>query len=165
MSEELIEMKTDIALIKADIKKIEGFFAKVEDSIGMMQDLATTQAVQAEIIKNAVDKLEDLDTIVEEHRKDENARTKAVHQRLEEYRRSAREDHQRLSDENAKNRIERHNEILSEVRKMNESLNKKLTKQDERIQSLEKWKYYMMGMGAVVVFLLAKVADFSNFFG
>ena len=70
MQDELQEMKTDIALIKSDIKQINKFFSKVENSIDMMADLSTQVAVQQEIIKNTVDKLEDLDNIVEEHRKE-----------------------------------------------------------------------------------------------
>ena len=108
MQEELVEMKTDIALIKSDIKNIQKFFSKVESSIDMMSELSKSVAVQHEVIKNTVDKLEDLDNIVQEHRKEEAARTKAMHQRLEEYRKSAYDDHQRLSSDNKANRDKRH---------------------------------------------------------
>lgn len=165
MQDELQEMKTDIALIKADIKQINKFFTKVEDSIELMSELSTSVAVQQEIIKNTVDKLEDLDNIVEEHRKEENARTKAIHQRLEEYRKSAYDDHLRLSEENKKNRDQRHAEMMAELRKNNEEMMKRMNAQDHRIRSLENWKYYLAGMGAVVMFLLAKVVNLGGFFG
>lgn len=164
MQDELQEMKTDIALIKADIKQINKFFSKVESSIDMMSDLSTQVAVQQEIIKNTVDKLEDLDNIVEEHRKEETARTKAIHQRLEDYRKSAYDDHLRLSEENKKSRDVRHAEMMAEIRSNNEVIMRKMDEQNKRIRSLENWKYYLAGMGAVVMFLLAKVVNLGGFF-
>lgn len=162
---ELQEMKTDIALIKKDVANIQKFFAKVDASIDMMSELSTQVAVQQEIIKNTVDKLEDLDNIVEEHRKEESVRTKLIYQRLEEYRKSAYDDHLRLSSDNKKNRDVRHAEIMSEIRSNNESMMKRMDEQNKRIRSLENWKYYLAGMGAVVMFLLAKVVNLGGFFG
>ena len=164
MQDELQEMKTDIALIKADIKQINKFFSKVESSIDMMSDLSTQVAVQQEIIKNTVDKLEDLDNIVQEHRKADEDRTKSMHQRLEGYRKSAYEDHLRLSEENKKSRDVRHAEMMAEIRSNNEVIMRKMDEQNKRIRSLENWKYYLAGMGAVVMFLLAKVVNLGGFF-
>lgn len=165
MQDELQEMKTDIALIKADIKQINKFFAKVEGSIDMMSEISTQVAVQQEIIKNTVDKLEDLDNIVEEHRKEEAARTEAIQQRLEEYRKSAYDDHLRLSEENKANRNKRHAEMMAEIRSNNDVMMRRMDEQNKRIRSLENWKYYLAGMGAVVIFLLAKVVNLGGFFG
>jgi len=165
MQDELQEMKTDIALIKADIKQINKFFAKVEGSIDMMSDISTQVAVQQEIIKNTVDKLEDLDNIVEEHRKEESARTKVIYERLEEYRKSAFDDHLRLSEENKRSREERHKEMMVEIKSNNQVMMKRMDDQNRRIRSLENWKYYLAGMGAVVMFLLAKVVNLGGFFG
>lgn len=165
MQDELQEMKTDIALIKADIKQINKFFAKVEGSIDMMSEISTQVAVQHEIIKNTVDKLEDLDNIVEEHRKEEAARTEAIQQRLEEYRKSAYDDHLRLSEENKANRNKRHAEMMAEIRSNNDVMMRRMDEQNKRIRSLENWKYYLAGMGAVVIFLLAKVVNLGGFFG
>ena len=165
MQDELQEMKTDIALIKADIKQINKFFAKVEGSIDMMSEISTQVAVQQEIIKNTVDKLEDLDNIVEEHRKEETARTTDLYQRLEEYRKSAYDDHLRLSEENKANRDKRHAEMMTEIRSNNDVMMRRMDEQNKRIRSLENWKYYLAGMGAVVIFLLAKVVNLGGFFG
>lgn len=162
--EELQEMKTDIALIKADIKQLNRFFTKVESSIDMMSELSKITAVQQEALKNTVDKVEDLDVMLAEHRKEESARTKAIHQRLEEYRKSSYNDHDRLAKENQVSREKRHAEIMEEIKDINTKMLKRLESQDKRIQGLENWRYYMMGMGAVLLFLLAKVADLGGFF-
>lgn len=164
MQEELVEMKTDIALIKSDIKNIQKFFSKVESSIDMMSELSKSVAVQHEVIKNTVDKLEDLDNIVQEHRKEEAARTKAMHQRLEEYRKSAYDDHQRLSSENKTARDKRHEEMMAEIRDVNSAMMGRMDEQSKRIRSLENWKWYMAGMGAVIMFLLVKIVNLGAFF-
>lgn len=164
MQEELAEMKTDIALIKSDIKNIQKFFSKVESSIDMMSELSKSVAVQHEVIKNTVDKLEDLDNIVQEHRKEEAARTKAMHQRLEEYRKSAYDDHQKLSSDNKVARDKRHEEMMAEIRDVNSAMMGRMDEQSKRIRSLENWKWYMAGMGAVIMFLLVKIVNLGAFF-
>lgn len=164
MQEELAEMKTDIALIKSDIKNIQKFFSKVESSIDMMSELSKSVAVQHEVIKNTVDKLEDLDNMVQEHRKEEASRTKAMHQRLEEYRKSAYDDHQRLSSDNKANRDKRHEEMMAEIRDVNSTMMGRMDEQSKRIRSLENWKWYMAGMGAVIMFLLVKIVNLGAFF-
>lgn len=165
MNEEEQKMQTDIALIKADIKQINKFFTKVESSLEMMSDLSTTVAVQHEVVKNTVDKLEDLDNMVTEHRIEDQLRAERIMAQLEEYRKSARNDHQRLADHSAEKRIERHKEIMDEIRVMNDKMMVRIVKQDEKIQTLVNWRYYMMGIGAVLLFLLAKAVDITSFFG
>lgn len=164
-AEELAEMKTDIALIKADIKQINKFFEKVEGAVDMMSELSTNVAVQHTIIQNTVDKLEDVDRMVQEHRKEDYERTKAMHKRLEDYRKSSYDDHQRLASDNQKARDNKHAEIMKEIKASNSAMMGKLNEQAVRINSLENWKYYMLGMGAVIMFLLVKVIDVSALFG
>ena len=90
-------------------------------------------------------------------------RTKVLGQRLEQYRTSSRGDHERLANDNSEERIRRHKEIMNEIREMNEQLSGKLTKQGERISKLENWKYYTMGIAAILVFVITKF-DFASYF-
>lgn len=165
MSEELAEMKTDIALIKADVKNIQRFFGKVETSIDMMSEISKNVAVQDEITKNAIDRLEDLEAYVKEHRTEDLERSRAMMERLESYRKMAHDDHQRLADHTASKRVEHNKQIIDELRSMKELMEKKLDAQDDKIQKLENWKYYLAGMGAVIIFLLAKAVDLPALFG
>jgi len=153
----LDDVKTDIALIKSDIKQIQKFFTKVENSLDMMGELSKNVAVQQEIIKNTVDKLEDLDTMIQQHRVEDLERAAVMSDRLEQYRVSSKEDHQRLSDQNALNRKERNQEIMDALSKLNGSLDKRIAEQEKRLTSLENWKYYMMGIGAVVLFIAMRI--------
>jgi DNA repair exonuclease SbcCD ATPase subunit len=151
MAEELSELKTDIALIKKDVKQIERFFAKFDAALEAMSDVSKKVAVHGEILKNTAEKLSDLEERIEQHRAEDVKRTDIMSNRLEEYRKSAREDHQRLSDQNAINRKERNEEIMKELHKMNGSLDKRLNELEQRAGVLENWKWYMMGLGVAVV--------------
>lgn len=164
MKKEEKNWETDIRLIQSDIKQINKFFARVEDSLEMMSELSTQVAVQGETAKNTVDKLEDVDRMVQEHRKEDYERTKALHQRLEEYRKSSYQDHDRLAKETKQGREAKHREIMAEIKRSNDMMMTKMNEQSVRIASLENWKYYMMGMGAVIMFIVVKILDVSAFF-
>lgn len=157
MPNEEQNLKTDVALIKKDIKQIERFFSKFDAALESMSEVSQKVAVQGEILKNTVDKLEDLDDRMDSHRQEDIERTNIISERLEAYRSSSREDHARLAETSAQNRIERNKEIMNELHKMNGSLDKRLTMLDDRIKMLEQWKWYIMGLGAVIVFVLANI--------
>lgn len=151
------DLKTDVALIKADIKQINKFFGRVEKSLEMMTDLSQTIAVQGEALKYCQEKLDDMDVRIDSHKADDIARNAVMTDRLEQYRISSKEDHQRLSDANALNRAERNKEIMDALSKLNGQLDQRIKDQEDRLKSLEMWKYYMMGIGAVVLFIATKI--------
>lgn len=157
MQEELAEMKTDIALIKADVKNIQKFFGKVESSFDMMVKLSEKTAVQDEILKNTVDNLEDLDKMVQEHRKEDQERSQRMMDRLEEYRSSAYGDHQRLADHTAAKREAHNKMIIDEIRGMKDMMQAKFDEQDEKISELQRWKYYAMGAIGLAMFVVVEM--------
>lgn len=157
MQEELVEMKTDIALIKADVKNIQKFFTKVESSLDMLTDLSQKVAVQEEVVKNTVDKLEDLDKIVQDHRLEDQQRSQRMMDRLEEYRSTAYNDHQRLADHTAAKREAHNRMIIDELREMRKMMEDKFDEQDEQIQDLQRWKYYAMGAIGLAMFAVVEM--------
>ena len=116
------------------------------------------------IIKLANEQIEDIEERIDEHRIEDIKRAENISTRLEEYRRSSKEDHQRLSDANAANRKERNEEIMKELHKMNGSLDRRLNELEQRASVLENWKWYMMGLGVAVV-LVASQIQWSSLFG
>lgn len=157
MQEELAEMKTDIALIKADVKNIQKFFTKVESSLDMLTDLSQKVAVQEEVVKNTVDKLEDLDKMVQDHRLEDQQRSQRMMDRLEEYRSGAYNDHQRLADHTATKREAHNRMIIDELRGMRKMMEDKFDEQDEKIQDLQRWKYYAMGAIGLAMFAVVEM--------
>jgi DNA repair exonuclease SbcCD ATPase subunit len=152
-----INLKTDVALIQKDLKQIERFFTKFDTALQSMSDIAQKVAVQGEILKNTAEKLEDLEAKINEHKQEDVARAQQLGERLEETRRSAYADHERLAKDSALNRKERNEEIMTQLSKMNGSLDVRLEKLDDRIKTLEHWKWYIMGLGAVVIAIAANI--------
>ena len=96
---------TDIALIKKDIANMNKFFGRVETTIDMMGELTKDVAVRNEILEHTREKLVDVEKMCDDHRRTDLLALSVMSDRLEEYRRSAREDHQRLADHNADKRV------------------------------------------------------------
>lgn len=157
-------LETDIALIKSDIKVINKYFEKVDSSLDMMSELQKTVAAQSVTLKYQGEKLEDVEQVCSSYKKEEQVRLNVLSDRLEEYRRMAREDHQRLSEASNEKRNSSNKEILDRLDQMERTLHERITQQTKRINALENWRYYMMGVGAVLIFLVAKL-NWPQLFG
>lgn len=164
IDQNLSGVKTDVALIKKDIKQIEKFFSKYEYIIEKSADRDKRVAVQHEILNSVAEKIQNLDEKIEQTKFDAAKDLAIVHDRLEQYRKSSREDHQRLSDNNANSRKERNAEIMEALSKLNGNLDKRISEMEGRVTSLDRWKWYMMGMGAILIFIITKL-DIPKIFG
>ena len=156
--------ETDIRLIQSDIKQINKFFTKVDNSIQMMSELSKNVAVQSEVLEFTKIKLDDVEKLCEETKRTDELRMGVLSDRLEEYRRSSKEDHQRLADHNASKRSDSNKEIMDKLDSMERALHQRINEQQKKINNLENWRYYMMGVGAVVVLLLARI-NWPELFG
>jgi DNA repair exonuclease SbcCD ATPase subunit len=150
-------LKTDVALIKKDIKQIERFFDKFDTALEAMTEIAQKVAVQGEILKNTADKLEDLEARANEIKEEDIKRAEVIHRRLEDHRKSSKEDHQLLANETKLDRKQRNDEIMLQLGKMNGALEVRLTRIDDRIKILEQWRWYIMGIGVAVLLVAAEI--------
>ena len=149
--------ETDIRLIQSDIKQIQKFFNKVEASMDVMIDLSKNVAVQSEVIAFTKEKLEEIERTVDETRRTADLRLQVLSDRLEEYRRSSRGDHEKLAQHNAEKRATSNKEILEKLEIMERGLHSRINDQNKKVNALENWKYYMMGIGGVIVLLVARI--------
>jgi hypothetical protein len=164
MVEQKSTLDTDIALIKSDIKQINKFFSKVETSLDILTELQREVAVQRETLKFQGDKLEDVEDICTSYKKEEALRLTVLSDRLEEYRRMSREDHNKLTERNNAIRESSNKEILDRIDQMERGLHERITQQTKRINALENWRYYIMGVGAVLLILIARI-NWPDLFG
>jgi len=164
LSKEEQNWETDIRLIQSDIKQINRFFGKVEKSIDQMAELSKNVAVQSEVLDFTKQKLEDVEKLCEDTKRTDELRMTVLSDRLEEYRRSAREDHQRLAEHNAEKRTATNKEILDRLDAMEQGIHSRINEQNKKINTLENWRYYLMGMGGVVLLLIARI-NWPNLFG
>ena len=132
--------ETDIRLIQSDIKQINRFFGKVEKSIDQMAELSKNVAVQSEVLDFTKQKLEDVEKLCEDTKRTDELRMTVLSDRLEEYRRSAREDHQRLAEHNAEKRTATNKEILDRLDAMEQGIHSRINEQNKKIITLENWQ-------------------------
>ena len=128
-----------------------------------MAELSKNVAVQSEILDFTKEKLEDVETLCEETKRTDELRMNVLSDRLEEYRRSAREDHQKLAEHNAQKRSNSNKEIIDRLDAIEHSLHMRINEQHKKINVLENWRYYIMGMGGVVLLLVARI-NWPNLF-
>tara|TARA_E500000178_G_scaffold355122_1_gene426577 strand:- start:2581 stop:3084 length:504 start_codon:yes stop_codon:yes gene_type:complete len=164
LSKDISGVITDVALIKKDIKQIETFFAKYEYIIEKSGDRDKSIAVQHEILNNVAEKIENLDIKIEQNKYETAKDLAIVHDRLEQYRSSSREDHQRLSEYSMASRKDRNAEIMEALSKLNGNLDKRISDMEARVNTLNQWKWYVAGIGAVLVFIATKI-DFTTIIG
>lgn len=155
------DLKTDIALIKKDVKQIERFFDKVDSVMTEMSDVSKSLAVQQQILEHFSSKMEEMEEKIEEHKAEDIKRTEVLHKRLEEYRKSAHDDHKRLADENAENRRVRNKEIMEELGKLNgnlearmDDLKRSTEDQENRLRKIENLKWWLIGAAAGLTFVI-----------
>ena len=132
-------LETDIALIKRDISQIEKVFKKVDDAISQMSEILRDLAVQENVLENNEKRLEILEKKLILHTEEEKTMREEFRQEIKE-----------IKQGNDEALEKRHLEIVTRITAMHEDLNSKLDKQDKRIQSLENWRWYLLGAAAVI---------------
>lgn len=143
---EINNLKTDIALIQKDVKQIERVFKKVDDAVGQMSEIFKTMAVQEMVLENTEKKIQSAEDTFKKHNEEVEAFRKEMNLKLED-----------IKDTAQKERQARHVELLASIENLNKNISEKLDKQDKRIQALENWRWYLLGIAAVFLFVLNKL--------
>jgi len=143
---EINSLKTDVALIQKDVKQIERVFKKVDDAVGQMSEILKTMAVQDMVLENTERRVFSIEESFKKNNIDEEAFRKELSLKLEDMKETANRDRDR-----------RHRELLDSIENLNRNMGEKLDKQDKRIQTLENWRWYILGIGLVIIFILNKI--------
>ena len=151
---EVNTLKTDVALIKKDIKQIDRVFSKVDTAIEEMSELHKIAAVQETILENTERRLTSLEDNFVKHGEEELQFRKDLNKSLEE-----------MKDDAQKQRERRHREILEMLQQMSTNLDTKLEVQDKRIRALENWRWWILGASAALVFILTRYNSIMSLFG
>lgn len=150
---EINTLKTDIALIQKDIKQIETVFKKVDNAVGQMSEILKTIAVQENILENNERRVSVLEETIKRHNEEEEQFRKELTNKFDDMKETAQKERER-----------RHREVLDSIENLNKNMSEKLEKQDKRIQALENWRWYILGIGAVLLLILNKM-PWPTFFG
>ena len=161
MSDELNSVKTDIALIKNDVKQIERFFDKVDEAMEQMVSLAQDIAVQQKVLETFETKLDGLEGKLDTQSRMHLEARFAFKEELDEHKyrfkeamttgmKDAQDAHQNYNQKQREWMEERSERTLTAINTLTKELNMKLDDQDRRIRSLENLKWWLLGAVAVV---------------
>lgn len=161
MSDELNHVKTDIALIKNDIKQIERFFDKVDDAMEQMVSISQDIAVQQNVLETFEGKLESVENKIDTQSRINVEARFAFKEELDEHKyrfkeamtdgmSQAQEAHQQYNLKQREWMEERSERTLTAINTLTRELNSRIDDQDRRIRSLENLKWWLLGAVAVV---------------
>jgi len=160
VSDELNPIKTDIALIKNDLKNIERFFDKVDEAMDQMVSLSQDIAVQQKVLETFESKLNNV-----EHKIDTQSRVAiesrfAFKEELDDHKyrfnlamtkgmadaQAAHQEH----NEKLRTWMEGSRErTLVAITTLTKEFDIKIDEQEKRLRGLENLKYYMLGAVAI----------------
>jgi DNA repair ATPase RecN len=150
---EINSLKTDIALIQKDVKQIETVFRKVDNAVCQMTEILKTIAVQENILENNEKRVSTLEETIKKHNEEEVQFRKEFTIKFDD-----------MKETSQKERERHHRELLESIENLNKNMSEKLETQDKRIQALENWRWYILGIGAVLLFIINKL-PWAIFFG
>lgn len=155
-------IKTDVELLKKDVSQIYFLLPKLDTAIDKITEMSSgiskMLAVHEEKIANQEQRITDLAEYNKRKKYEEKDVQESFNKKLEQ-----------ITLENKNDRRENHKEVMKAISDLREDIHKRIeevkndTKEDisqlkNRVSSLEKWKWYMMGVAAVIGFILSKAA-------
>ena len=143
LAEELNQLKIDIALIKKDIRQIERFFNKVDETVDAMSGIAKDLAVQEQKNVNANQKIKFLDAKIDENTKSQLEARLVLADQLDDTRIEFRDALAKVSsvDEDGIN------EVFEKIQSL-----------EARVVDLERARWYGMGFAGTIIFILGIIS-------
>lgn len=146
MADDYNTLKTDVEIIKRDVSAIQGFSVKIDDAIEKLAEVSNTISkmliVNDNKLQNHDQMIDGIKLAMSERKNDFEKQVDNLHIRITSMR-----------DENHNERDRYHKELLAAVKEISD-MQKSM---DERITTLEQWKWYVLGAAAVIGFILAQV--------
>ena len=146
------DLKTDVAIMKRDISAINNFSAKIDDAIEKMAEVSNSISKMLIMHDN---KLQNHDQLIDglkmsmsERKSDFEKQVELLHKRISD-----------MKDENHTERQKNQAELLEAIKAIGESV-KGL---DDRVSSLEQWKWWLLGAAAVIGLIMSQI-PWGSFF-
>jgi len=154
MADDYNTLKTDVEIIKRDIGAIQGFSVKIDDAIEKMAEVSNSISkmliVHENKLQNHDQMIDGIKLAMSERKNDFDKQVDTLHTRITS-----------MKDENHLEREKYHKELLAALKEIAETQHKL----DQRITTLENWKWYVLGAAGVVGFILAEVPWDKILFG
>jgi hypothetical protein len=154
MADDYNTIKTDVEIIKRDINAIQGFSVKIDDAIEKMAEVSNSISkmliVHENKLSNHDQMIDGIKLAMSERKNDFEKQVELLHTRITS-----------MKDENHLEREKYHKELLAALKDIADTQ----SKLDQRITTLEQWKWYVLGAAGVIGFIIAEVPWDKILFG
>ena len=148
------QVESKIAVLENEVNQMRGLFSKLDESIDKMAEISGAiqqmLAVHETQIQSQAQDTEDLFHLVEERRIENDENLKELHSRITT---NGKETRKEMNENVIKimNAIEDVKDLMVDRERI---INEQQAQLEERINSLEKKSYFMMGGAAIIGFLV-----------
>jgi len=142
------DLKTDVELLKRDVNAINNLLSRLDTAIDKIADASNGISKILAVHDQSIDALR---TAVEERKRIAEKEIELIHSRISD-----------MKDENHRERKTNHEELLKAIKEMDEKNTREVKLISERLDVLEKWKWWIMGAAAVVGFFISQMVNISS---
>lgn len=157
------EVKTDIALIKKDIAQIEKTLGKLDSTLESIIGISKTLAIQERIVDSHEKRLDEIDEKISLHHKEEEEFRRELQKQIKDLSDANKNYIEELKHLNTSEREARHKEVMESIDTLRRELKEKNKEQDDKIATLENWRWWIMGIGVAATTIVSLL--WSTFFG
>lgn len=142
------DLKTDVELLKRDVSAINNLLSRLDTAIDKIADASNGISKILAVHDQSIDALR---TAVEERKRIAEKEIELIHSRISD-----------MKDENHRERKTNHEELLRAIKEMDEKNSREVKLISERLDILERWKWWIMGAAAVLGFFISQMANISS---
>ena len=146
METDLNSVRTDVEILKNDVSNIQGLLGRLDTAIDKIADASNGISRILAVHDTQLDKVS---TDISESNRIRETANELLHKRISE----KEAEHRVLAEKN-------HESLMAFLKDHDERSEQYITKMNDRITQLEKWKWVMLGGATVVGFLLAELEGF-----
>ena len=145
---DLNAVRTDVEILKKDVSNIQGLLGRLDIAIDKIAD--ATNGI-SQILAVHASEIKDTELALVERKRLAEKEVDLLHKRISQ-----------KDDENKETAELHYNTLMTFLREHDERSEQYITKMNDRITQLEKWKWVMLGGATVVGFLLAELEGFLH---
>lgn len=146
-SEERHELKTDVEVLKNDVSNIQGLLSRLDTAIDKIADVSTGINQILAVHERSIGQLE---SEVRERKRLAEKETELLHARISD-----------MKEESTKHHKENHAQVMQKLEKLDKEVSSELKYVSSRITTLEKWRWYLVGAGALGLLILSNLKTFG----
>lgn len=145
------ELRTDVEILKKDVSNIQSLLSRLDTAIDKIADVSTGINQILAVHEQSISHLEDE---VQERKRLAEKETELLHQRISD-----------MKEESAKHHKENHAAVMSKLDKLDNEMTTELKSISGRVTMLEKWRWYLVGAGAVILLIISNLSKLQVLLG